>query len=182
MLTATSAPQEIQTERLRLCPPTVDMAEEIFAAIEGERARLQTYLPWVHHVKTVADEKAFVILSAQQWAQKTRFGYAMLTKGDGRYIGNCSFVSLQWEHHYAEVGYWIRGCYEGRGLVTEATAALEKVARDLGLHRLEIHCSTQNLRSAGVPQRLGYALEGVCREDFYAEGGYHDTAIYGKVL
>ena len=182
MLAPSAAPPEIHTERLRLCPPNMAMAAEIFAAIDIERARLQTYLPWVQHVKAVADEEAFVLLSAQQWAQKTSFGYAMFAKADGRYVGNCGFVSIQWEHHYAEVGYWIRGGYEGLGLVTEACAALEQAARGMGFHRLEIHCSTQNARSAGVPKRLGYALEGVCREDFYAEGAYHDTAIYGKLL
>ena len=120
MLAHTAAPQEINTERLCLCLPTMAMAAEIFAAIDGERARLQTYLPWVQHVKTVADEEAFVVLSAQQWAQKSCFGYAMFSKADGHYVGNCGFVSVQWEHHYAEVGYWIRGAYEGMGLVTEA--------------------------------------------------------------
>lgn len=182
MLAQTAAPSTMQTERLRLCPPTVAMAAEIFAAIDGERPRLQTYLPWVQHVKTVEDEEAFILLSARQWFQKTCFGYAMFNAADNCYVGHCGFVDMQWAHHYAEVGYWIRGDYEGMGLVTEACAALEQAACGMGLHRLEIHCSTQNARSAGVPERLGYKLEGVCREDFYAEGAYHDTAIYGKIL
>ena len=182
MLAATAPPQELHTPRLRLCQPTMAMAQQIYAAIDAERARLQPYLPWVRHLKTVADEEAFIVLSEQQWAQRSHFGYAMLSKEDGCYIGHCGFVSVVWEHRYAEVGYWVRGRYEGRGLVTEAVAAVEQAARTMGFHRLEIHCSTQNERSAGVPKRLGYALEGVCREDFLSQGAYHDTAIYGKLL
>ncbi len=182
MLAATSPPSELRTPRLRLCQPTQALAQEIFAAIDAERARLQVYLPWVRHVKTVADEEVFIALSQQQWHERSHFGYAMLSQDDGSYVGHCGFVNVVWEHHYAEVGYWVRSGFEGRGLVTEAVAAVEQAAQTMGFHRLEIHCSTQNARSSGVPKRLGYVLEGVCREDFFSEGAYQDTAIYGKLL
>jgi RimJ/RimL family protein N-acetyltransferase len=59
-----------------------------------------------------------------------------------------------------EVGYWLRNDLTGRGFATEAVAALLELAAAVpGMTRVEIHCDPRNVRSAQMPQRLGFKLE-----------------------
>ena len=61
-----------------------------------------------------------------------------------------------------EIGYWLRATHEGRGIVTAAVRALVGVAFDVdGAERVVIHCHPDNVRSAAIPERLGFTLLGV---------------------
>ena len=63
-----------------------------------------------------------------------------------------------------EIGYWIRADLINKGLATEISAALTRVA--FAAHkvdRVEIHCDTANVRSATIPRKLGYVQEALLR-------------------
>jgi RimJ/RimL family protein N-acetyltransferase len=61
-----------------------------------------------------------------------------------------------------EIGYWLRPGSVGRGLITRAVAVLTTAALELDdVQRVEIHCDEANVRSAAVPQRLGFRLDRV---------------------
>ena len=63
-----------------------------------------------------------------------------------------------------EIGYWIHRDFTNQGLVTEATAALIKVAVEImRVHRLEVHCDPRNVASAAIPRKLGFTHEGTLR-------------------
>jgi hypothetical protein len=65
--------------------------------------------------------------------------------------------------------------------MSEAVSALEKACFDLGFHRVEIRCSSKNVRSASVPEKCGYILEGKLKEDVFEMGDKRSTLIYGKL-
>jgi ribosomal-protein-serine acetyltransferase len=72
-----------------------------------------------------------------------------------------------------EIGYWIDSAVTGRGLATEATAALCDLAERLqGIHHIDIRCDVANAPSAAVPQRLGF-------ERFGTEG---DVQVWRKLV
>jgi RimJ/RimL family protein N-acetyltransferase len=57
-----------------------------------------------------------------------------------------------------EIGYWIHGDHAGRGLGTEAAAAVTRVGfQTEKLRRIEIHCDPANAASAAIPRKLGFA-------------------------
>jgi len=59
----------------------------------------------------------------------------------------------------AEIGYWLRSDWTGRGLVTEAARAVLDVAIALSqVSLVEIRCDARNGASAAVPRRLGFVL------------------------
>jgi hypothetical protein len=63
-----------------------------------------------------------------------------------------------------EIGYWIRASRAGRGLATEVTAALTRVALELcGADRVEIRVDPANEASLAVPRKLGFAEEATLR-------------------
>jgi RimJ/RimL family protein N-acetyltransferase len=63
-----------------------------------------------------------------------------------------------------EIGYWIRSSEAGRGLATEATAALTRVGLELcGADRIEIRVEPDNAPSLAIPRKLGFTEEGTLR-------------------
>jgi ribosomal-protein-serine acetyltransferase len=79
----------------------------------------------------------------------------------------------------AEIGYWIRSAYAGRGLVTRAARVLTGIAfEEFGVHRVVIRAGVENVRSRAIPERLGFTLEGVARGEGRGSGGFYDLAVY----
>jgi RimJ/RimL family protein N-acetyltransferase len=57
-----------------------------------------------------------------------------------------------------EIGYWVHVDHTGRGLGTEAAAALTRSGFEIEkLRRIEIHCDPANAPSAAIPRKLGFA-------------------------
>ena len=78
-----------------------------------------------------------------------------------------------------EIGYWIHRDHINKGFVTEATAALTKVAFEFyHVERMEIHCSVENHASAAVPRKLGYKHEATRRRLGFAYGSQTDSMIW----
>ena len=79
-----------------------------------------------------------------------------------------------------EIGYWIAQAYASKGLATESTAALTRVAFEInGVERVEIRCDPRNVASARVAEKLGY----LHRSTLYgnktdAEGHVRDTMVW----
>jgi RimJ/RimL family protein N-acetyltransferase len=79
-----------------------------------------------------------------------------------------------------EVGYWIRQDQAGRGLTTEAAAALTRVAFAVhGVRRTEIHCDPANAASNAIARKLGYRHEATLAQRFrMADGQLRDTMLW----
>lgn len=66
----------------------------------------------------------------------------------------------------------------------EAVRALTRFAlNDLSCKRVEIRCDVRNTASRKVPERLGFELEGILRNDHLDENGFdgRDTCVYSLV-
>ena len=174
-------PDAIPTERLLLKKHTLELAEQMFAYVNQDRERLRCFLPWVDGTLSTEDEKFYITDALKQWDECLFFDFGMFHKPEQLYMGNIGVHFFSWEHHHAEIGYWILGQFEGQGYVSEAVLALEQVLFAMGFHRLEIRCSSSNRRSSAVPERLGYHLDGVLRENILEQGQYSDTRIYSKL-
>jgi RimJ/RimL family protein N-acetyltransferase len=63
-----------------------------------------------------------------------------------------------------EIGYWIAADAIGQGYATEVTAVLTRVAFEAaGVDRVDIRVNTANDRSAAIPRKLDFTLEGTLR-------------------
>jgi RimJ/RimL family protein N-acetyltransferase len=79
-----------------------------------------------------------------------------------------------------EIGYWLHKDYINRGLITESTAALVKVAFEvIHIHRVEIHCDPRNHASAAIPRKLGFTHEGTLRQKTPFRERWSDSMIWG---
>ena len=174
-------PDLIDSTRLSLRRHRVELAATMFDYIERDRVRLSRFLPWPPLITSVEDEVAYIEGINAQWGEGILFDFGLFRKGDDVYMGNLGVHSINWPHDGCELGYWLFGDYEGQGYMSEAVAALEGELFGLGFHRVEIRCEAENHRSAQLPQRLGYHLDGNLRGARRVGSGYADTLVFSKL-
>ena len=79
-----------------------------------------------------------------------------------------------------DIGYWIDGEYEGRGITSRSARALvHSVFTELGLSKVELRTSIANQRSRAVAERLGFVYEGVLPAGLRFAHRSDDVALYG---
>ena len=153
----------------------VDPALEI---VLRNREHLQTYMRWMTDDYSIESSRKFILEGIAHRLERKTLAFAILR--DDRLVGSIGFNRLDWYARVCEIGYWIDYAEEGKGIITRACRALIDYAFDeLGMNRVEIRCSTENIRSAAVPERLGFTKEGVLRQAEVLHGRAHDFCIYG---
>ncbi len=149
--------------------------DALWDAIDGERARLGEWMPFVESVRTIEDERA--------WLESVTAGGAGVEGGGlwrgSEFLGGVGLM-LGPFGIAGEIGYWIRAKHEGRGHITRACRAFIDIGfAELGLHRIIIRAGVENERSRSVPERLGFTYEGIEREGSRGSRGFYDLAVYG---
>lgn len=99
---------------------------------------------------------------------------------DGTILGMSSYMRIREEHGSAEIG-----CVAfGRALkrTPEASEAMYLMAShvfdELGYRRYEWKCHNENAASRRAAERIGFAFEGVFRNDMVVDGKNRDTAWF----
>jgi ribosomal-protein-serine acetyltransferase len=83
----------------------------------------------------------------------------------------------------AEIGYWLGERFIGKGLMTKTCCTLGTFASDeLGMHKVGIHCATDNIRSCAIPKRLGFTHEGLFRDAEWLYDYFVDLVVFGMPL
>jgi RimJ/RimL family protein N-acetyltransferase len=92
------------------------------------------------------------------------FVYGLFTRDESEVVGGSGLHTRVGEEAF-EIGYWVRADRVGQGLVTEAVAALARVAFEVaGAERVEIRVDPANERSLRVARRLGFVEEATLRQ------------------
>src|SRR5690606_8940210 len=95
------------------------------------------------------------------------------------FAGLIGFKDSDWVNNKTELGYWLAEKMQGKGIVTLCTKALVKYAfNKLGMNRVQLKVAVGNSKSAAIPQRLGFQLEGIERDGELINGTYHDLQIF----
>ncbi len=152
-------------------------AANLFALTDSNRARLREWLPWVDSTKTLADTQTFIQETLNRLAKQSGLDLGVWYKG--QLAGTVGLFDLNLAVRSAEIGYWLGAEFEGMGLMTNSVKALLRYAfEELELNRIQIRVATENLKSRAIPQRLGFVLEGVLRQQGRLYDRYVDMALY----
>ncbi|MCX7783433.1 MAG: GNAT family N-acetyltransferase [Meiothermus sp.] len=160
---------------LRLLQP--HHAEALFALTDANRKHLRRWLPWVDDNTTLDDTKAFIQGTLEGFARGEQLPLTVWYRK--KLAGTLTLFDIKPPHCTAEIGYWLGAAFEGKGLMTRSVEALINYAFfEMGLGRLEIRASTKNLKSRAIPERLGFTLEGILRQEVRLYGRPQDMALY----
>jgi len=105
------------------------------------------------------------------WRGDTPVGEAILVAGQ-----------LDRIRHTATVGIGVLQAYSGKGLGQRLMHALEKVAAEGGIVRLELTVMTTNERAIAFYRRQGYQEEGRKIASVQIDGRYVDELVMAKLL
>jgi ribosomal-protein-serine acetyltransferase len=157
-----------------------DEAEALYALVDKNRAYLREWLDWVD-AQTGPEVSRDNILNRIEKAER---GEALdLGIFDANMmIGSMGFNKIIAKSRRAEIGYWITEEQEGKGIMTDCVRALVSHGfKDLKLHRIEIHCSTDNAKSEAIPKKLGFTLDGILRDDLFLYDHFESSSVYSML-
>lgn len=169
----------VRTERLSIRPATADDADATWAY-----RRLESVAHWM--TSWPQDRQEY----AERFADPDRLAKTLVIEADGRIIGDLMLAPEDpWAQTevrdraagvQAEIGWCLDPAYAGRGLATEAVAALLDVCFDgLGLRRVLPNCFADNGASRRLMERLGMRQEvHTVRESLHRSGEWLDAMSY----
>jgi ribosomal-protein-serine acetyltransferase len=153
-------------------------SRELFKIMEANRQHLRRWHPWVDNIRATTDLDRFITAWLQQFSHN--LGFHAGIRYEGQLCGVINHLRIDWPNRSTVLSYWLAEAYQGRGIMTNACRAFVSHAfESLGLNRVTIECASRNIRSRGIPERLGFKLEGVIRGVEWLNDHYADHAMYG---
>lgn len=164
-------------------------AADLFALVDANRAHLRRWLSWLDEITTLENQRASIAESDAAWRAHVsglrsylRPAWSLGIYEGGSLVGTISLAAIDYSNRAAEVSYWLAEDAQGRGVAIRSTRALVAMASaKLGLHRVVIHCTTANARSAAVPRRLGFTLEGTERAGGWLYDHFEDYLVFSML-
>jgi ribosomal-protein-serine acetyltransferase len=164
-----------------LIPRTAAITDAYHELLAANQERLARWEPWAAKPPVLEETRSFLEASERSWLDGSELPVAIAVKRNGRWhLAGALSLHVSRYSRSGEIGYWIGGDYEGRGLVTGAVAALlDQAFGPLGLERVSLHTDPANERSRGVARRLGFVQEGLLRQGTAFAGERRDEVVYG---
>ena len=179
-------PFEIETRRLVLRCPSESDGAVVHASVRESLEDLRRFggsLPWSLEEPSVDVSSRYCRDARVRFLAREEMAYLVFTKEEATHVGNCGLHDIDWRVPKCEIGWWGRSSMLGRGLMTEAIAALLSLAFErLGMRRVEALPEAGNERSCRLCERVGLQLEGTLRNCRIApDGSLRDVRVYASI-
>lgn len=174
---------EFYTERLFIRLPLPGDGLQVHEAMHRSKTELAKWLPFAKHDQTVKEVELSVREAHIAFLKREDMRLHIFDRHTNEFIGSTGLHAPRWDIPSFEIGYWIDIKHSGKGYMTEAITGLVDFAfSELDANRLEIRCDTLNTKSRAIPEKLGFVLEGILKnEDVAVSGdGLRDTCVYAK--
>jgi len=166
----------LETKRLILRPFRPEDAPKILTYLSD--ARISFTMHSIPHPCTMEWVQAY-LRRAQEDVEHGRYHFAIDLKTERQLVGRIN-IRVQAEHQHAEIGYWMGVPHWDAGYTSEAGQRIVRFGfADLGLHRIMGTCFSRNQASARVLQKIGMHHEITMRQDWFKDGVFEDSDVYG---
>jgi RimJ/RimL family protein N-acetyltransferase len=110
---------------------------------------------------------------------RSEWHFALEEKGKDDFVGSVALMTEKDSPVSAEIGYWFKKEYWGKGFATEAAKAMIKFGfENCGFHRIWGKTHVDNLGSAKVMENCGMVCEGTLREHIWLRDHYRSSKVY----
>ncbi len=105
-----------------------------------------------------------------------------ITDANDEYLGTISLKSIDLTDKKAEYAISLKGRAQGRGIATEATSKILKLAfEDYGLERIYLNVFSDNYPAIRLYERVGFVYEGEFRKHLFLRGEYKTLKWYSML-
>jgi RimJ/RimL family protein N-acetyltransferase len=143
-------------------------AEPFYQFIERNRNRIAPSAPV--SVKTVVDPesaKTFIRQRNELARNREKFTYILFTKSDNKPIANLVITNIDWTIPKGEIGYYIDGEYERKGITTRfVNHVCDFAFETLGFNKLFMRIGEENNGSKRVAEKNNFQMEGILHKDY----------------
>ena len=169
----------LRGQRVDLVPMDTTFAAELWEVVDGSRAWLQPWLPWVPYQKSLESAQRFTDASVADWDSGRALRFAIRELQTGKLLGVVGLEACVEMHRSCDLGYWLRKESARSGFMTEAaTLCVDFGFRTVGVHRVRVAAATGNHPSLRVISRLGFRFEGIARHAEWCDGRWLDHATF----
>jgi RimJ/RimL family protein N-acetyltransferase len=157
----TPPPRRIATERFLLRRYEPADAPLLKDAVDSSIDHLRPFMPWTPaEPQPLADSVELLRSFGAQFDSGEQFVFGIFARGERELLGGTG-LHPRIGPGALEIGYWVRSSAVRRGIATEVTSTLARVAFDVcGAERVELRIDPANVASLGVPRKLGFARAG----------------------
>ena len=121
----------------------------------------------------------------ERWTSNLENAIILVGTDEDRIVGHLQ-VSIAANSRFRGIGelfIYLHQGYQNIGLGRALMQEGISMARDRGLHRIELTVVADNLRGIRLYENVGFQREGLKRENYFGEDGrYHDEVIMGILL
>lgn len=170
-------PRRLDTERLRLEATRAEHGEPLWRATERSLPELMATMAWAPNA-SLESSRTFAAVMGQKWGQQTDWSFTIFHEDEA--AGTITLMHYQALFALCELGYWLRSDLAGRGLMTEAAAAVCEFGFDrMRIHRIELRAAVDNRPSQRVAEKVGFVREARLKEAGWVQSGFQDMYLYG---
>lgn len=167
----------IETERLILRKVTMRDAADMYRYTQDRE--VARHVLWDAH-QSLWETRAYVRFLLYQYRNGLPGSWGIVLRETGCVVGTIGCMSYSAENATVEVGYSLSREHWGKGLMTEALAAvIDETFRTLKLNRIEAMHFTDNPASGRVMAKCGMTHEGHMRGRIYCKGAFRDVEMWG---
>lgn len=154
----------------------LDDGDAIFNIIDSEREYLAEWLPFIELSKTLSFTRRFI----ENYLLSDKLDVTFSIYFQNNFVGIIGLKETDLDNKKTEIGYWMSEKYQHKGIMTKSCKVLIDYAFDeMNLNRIQIKAATENLKSQGIPDRLGFKREGIERDGELHSRGFVDLVVFG---
>lgn len=168
----------IETSRLLLREQIISDAQDLF--------KLRTNTEVMRYIdrplpKDIKESEEAIQTTSEQFDKGTSLVWAIAFKdAPDQMIGNIGYWRIDLANHRAEIGYMLHPDYWRKGIISEGLAAVIDFGfKTIGFHSIFANINPGNDASRQILIKHGFMKEAYFREDYYFEGKFLDSEIYG---
>ena len=148
--------------------------------IQNDYQVMRTASSGILYPSTVEDQARFMSNQTSYTAGDYQFAIERLD--NGRFIGQCGLMQVNWKNRRAELGIMLTKDAMGHGFGTEAVSLLCTFAfNEMNLHKLKAVVFSFNTPAIRCYEKCGFIQEGNLKDEVYREGQYHDAIVMAKI-
>ncbi len=167
----------LETKRLLLREIDSSDVKDVFSFRSNEEAMKYISRPIA---KTEDDVLTLINLMKNFHEKEQGISWGICYKENSTIIGTIGYVNIDKENHRGEIGYMLHPDYHRKGIMQEAIETIINVGfQQFNFHSISATIHPDNIASRNILLKNKFVQEAHFKEDFFYNGVFMDTVIFG---